>query len=183
MTDAITTFAQAEERLAESLPGYESRLLVLTGLTEAEFWARMTRTPSGCLEWSGSRYNDDYGRVWCPGDRKHVRAHRVAFEIGHGVDALLHVLHTCDNPPCCEPEHLFQGTDKDNSDDKVSKGRLVMPDVRGESNARAILTWEAVREIRAAHSAGETQVSLAHRFNTHQTNISLIVRNKTWSES
>lgn len=184
MTEAITTFAQAEERLSESLPGYESRLLALTGLTEGEFWMRTDQMASGCWEWSGSRYQDSYGRVWCPGDRKHVRAHRVAFELGHHEEAHQHVLHTCDNPPCCNPAHLFLGNDKDNSQDALAKGRLVIPESRcGHDNVTAILTWEQVREMRALYAAGETQVHLAQRFRTHQTNVSLIVNNKTWRES
>ena len=80
-------------------------------------------TPPGCLVWMGARLPNGYGRVWRDGKAKLV--HRVALEdklereLGEGMLAC----HTCDNPPCFEKEHLFEGTPQDNMDDMTEKGR------------------------------------------------------------
>jgi hypothetical protein len=70
---------------------------------------------------------DGYGIIQnrINGSNLHIRAHRLVYQIVNSciLSRSELVLHKCDNPPCCNPRHLFLGTDKDNSDDKVSKGR------------------------------------------------------------
>lgn len=79
---------------------------------------------SGCIEWTGPRLKSGYGRVWSQGKMK--RAHRVAYEDEYGpIPEGMSVLHTCDNPPCVRPEHLFIGTQLDNIRDMDRKGRRV----------------------------------------------------------
>ena len=72
---------------------------------------------TGCHNWTGTMGDKGYGLVL-------ISAHRLAYELAHGPipDGLL-VLHKCDNPPCCNPEHLFLGTSADNTADKMRKGR------------------------------------------------------------
>lgn len=79
---------------------------------------------NGCWEWIGSCSHNGYGRMYLPETKKVEQAHRVSWKIFKGAipNGLL-VLHKCDNPPCINPEHLFLGTYKDNSDDKIKKGR------------------------------------------------------------
>lgn len=87
--------------------------------------AGLVRMPNGCLEWTGSiRATDGYGEI-SGRHGKTLRTHRVAWELAHGpIPEGLHVLHHCDNPPCCDAEKcLFLGTDADNSADKMAKGR------------------------------------------------------------
>lgn len=75
-----------------------------------------------CVEWAGLRFRDGYGRV---GSKQ---AHRVAWEQTYGpIPEGLFVLHRCDNRPCVNPEHLFLGTNTDNMQDMVAKGRHVNP--------------------------------------------------------
>lgn len=80
--------------------------------------------------------SDGYGHIQYSINNKHghARAHRIVYQIKHNVilsnDKIL--LHSCDNPACCNPRHLSSGTNKDNSDDKVSKGRQA----KGKSNGR-----------------------------------------------
>lgn len=90
----------------------------------AYFWSRSVPVPeTGCRVWTRSRLLDGYGSLrW---QKKSARAHRVAWEITYGtVPPGLSVLHKCDNPSCCNPEHLFIGTQADNVRDMVAKGRL-----------------------------------------------------------
>jgi hypothetical protein len=65
---------------------------------------------------------DGYGQLWADGVT--YKAHRLVWEYTYGpIPPGLHVLHHCDNPSCCNPEHLFIGTDLDNNQDMVAKGR------------------------------------------------------------
>lgn len=79
----------------------------------------------GCWIWSGSKTPEGYGKL-SAGRRGNypLFAHRVAYEVLVGPIANgMKVLHTCDNPECCNPEHLFLGTMKDNTHDMMRKGR------------------------------------------------------------
>ena len=75
-----------------------------------------------CIEWSGSRNKDGYGQKHKNG--KTQQAHRLAYECAFGtIPAGMLVCHSCDNPPCINPAHLFLGTNQDNIRDSVEKGR------------------------------------------------------------
>jgi hypothetical protein len=77
---------------------------------------------TGCHLWTGYRGPRDYGVIWV--GRSPKFAHRMAWELKHGpVPDGMVVMHTCDNPPCCNPEHLMLGTPGDNNRDRVKKGR------------------------------------------------------------
>lgn len=88
-------------------------------------WARCERQPNGCLEWQGFRRSGGYGQIGSGGKAAGlVETHRAAWEITHGpIPPGLWVLHRCDNPPCCDPDHLFLGTAADNVADMIAKGR------------------------------------------------------------
>jgi hypothetical protein len=80
--------------------------------------------------------------------RKNLRAHRAAYEVYVGpIPVGMLVCHTCDNPKCVNPDHLWLGTEADNTTDKVRKGR----GRHGESMTLSKLSNAAVREIRASH--------------------------------
>jgi hypothetical protein len=80
------------------------------------------KVEDGCWEWQGYRHPNGYGRVSWLG--KVQWAHRVVWQLCFGdIPDDLWVLHHCDNPPCCNPEHLFLGTPKDNTQDSIRKGR------------------------------------------------------------
>jgi len=79
---------------------------------------------TGCWEWAGHRNLKGYGSAW--DGKTMTRAHRVAYRVFVGaIPEGLFVLHRCDNPPCCNPEHLFLGTHLDNMEDMRNKGRSV----------------------------------------------------------
>ena len=109
------------------------------------FWPKV-RKGDGCWEWTGQLNHRGYGQV---GGHRHRKAtHRTAWELTHGpVPPGLFVLHHCDNPPCCRPDHLFVGTARDNVLDMYRKGRHPggWGAPHGEKNPNAVLTVEQVR--------------------------------------
>lgn len=107
-------------------------------------------------------------------------AHRVSWKIYKGQTNLF-VLHRCDNPKCINPDHLFDGDQKDNMGDCAKKGRAVGNKglVVGEKHGMHKLTWEMVDEIRCSNLP---QKHLAKIFGVHQTLVSLVQRRKIWKE-
>jgi hypothetical protein len=93
--------------------------------TAEDLWEQLDRKPNGCWEWVGRTDDDGYGSLnrVVEGVR-YQRAHRLAYRYGHGpIPTGMIVMHRCDNPPCCNPEHLKLGTTADNNADMVAKGR------------------------------------------------------------
>jgi len=134
---------------------------------------------TGCLEWQRALSNSGYGQFWYQG--KDVRTHRLAFELHHGrpITEGMILLHSCDNPKCCKPDHLREGTMQENMDDRNSKNRQA----KGETNGSSKLTETQVLEIREKYQTLEdcTQAALANEFGVSQSRISDIINNKTWN--
>ena len=163
-----------------------------------DFWKYVDRTNlTGCWLWTRSMSEQGYGRVRYQGQE--WKASRLAWHLTYGDPGDLSVLHHCDNPPCCNPNHLFKGTSKDNMQDMVNKerhprnktGYLPSGDAhhsrqhpermaRGEKNGSASLTERQVRAILLKHQEGATWRSLASEFHTSKGNIGFIVQRKTW---
>ena len=94
---------------------------------EQRFWAKVRKTED-CWEWIAGKGGRGYGNFWYTG--KTVNAHRFSYVLTYGeFDQSLQVCHTCDNPGCVNPEHLWLGTPKDNMQDKMKKGRHVNPQI------------------------------------------------------
>ena len=98
-----------------------SALLATTEQLASRLYERLVRMPNGCLEWTGA-HSHGYGVLTAGG--KNIYTHRLAWQIVNGpIPKGMFICHTCDNPPCCDPEHLWLGTNADNTADKVAKGR------------------------------------------------------------
>jgi hypothetical protein len=135
----------------------------------------MTRDMETCIEFPGAKDRKGYGSLTKGGKR--WKAHRLAFFEAHGY-LPSQVCHTCDNPPCTSEYHLFPGTNRDNVDDMMAKGRQV----RGEKNGRAKLTGGEVAEIRAEYANGVlTQGMLADVYGVSQFVVSTVVSRKRWN--
>jgi len=144
-------------------------------MSPARFWSRTKRVGS-CLEWQGTRIHSGYGKTSLDG--KTVAAHRLAWIFSHGpIPPGLYVCHSCDNPPCVEPSHLWLGTNTDNMQDMVSKGREIR--TFGEKNPSARLTDEEVRQIRRHAANGINRHLQAKYFDVSDTTISDIVHGHT----
>ncbi len=134
----------------------------------------------GCWEFQGYCTPKGYGTL-SRGAREEgvVFAHRAAWEIANGsIPHGMNVLHKCDNPPCCNPAHLFLGTQAQNMADMVAKGRESY--VRGEDNGMAKLTWEKAQAIR---TDPRPQREIAKEYGVHQMTISKVKRGETWKEA
>lgn len=145
--------------------------------TTKRFWSKVDKTDT-CWVWLAST-TDGYGNFWF--GPKRYKAHRFSYELEYGSvpDGLL-VCHQCDNPPCVRPDHLFLGTNKDNAQDRASKGRG--RDSKGENSGCNLLTEQQVREILNLYGTGDiSQTELYQQFGVRQTAISAIVRGINWS--
>lgn len=141
------------------------------------------RGPDECWPWLDRR-RSGYGilGVSNQGRRATVGAHVIALILAQGEDANgRFALHSCDNPPCCNPAHLRWGDQKQNIADMHSRGRWSVG--LGVERANAKLSEDDVRAIRAAHDdpSRPTQRIIAERFGISHGTVSKIVRGKLWT--
>lgn len=146
------------------------------------FWARVSPdAPGSCLEWVGVRKKEPVTRVPTYGQLRQgarlIWAHRLSYEINHGgIPAGLCVLHSCDNPPCVNPRHLFLGTRGDNAADRKAKGRSRMPQRRGR------LTRAQVLAIRGDRQAGLSLRAIAVKHGVSHPQVYQVVSGRAWKE-
>lgn len=137
------------------------------------------RGPDDCWEWTRGK-TKGYGVV-SVGNGKHMSAHVAAWERANNrkLPQGMVILHTCDNPGCCNPNHLRLGTHADNVQDKVNKGRQL----RGEQVPTSKLTRAQVDEIRARYAAGGVQQKeLGAQYGVSQPSVSVIVNKRIWND-
>jgi hypothetical protein len=151
-------------------------------LTESEKFALLKSSyekyvirQEGCWGWSAS-LSGKYGKVHYFG--KYIMAHRASYMIHKGEIGDLNVLHSCDNPPCTNPDHLFLGTTLDNVRDKIKKGRDNT--AKGENTRHAKLTGEQVIKIKRLLSSGVISRVIAEAFDVNMTTIADIKQGRSW---
>jgi hypothetical protein len=136
--------------------------------------------PEHCVEFDGARHQGGYGAIRHEG--KTVRAHRLAYCQAHGLKleaiAGQSVRHRCDNPGCVNPAHLELGSHTDNMRDMAQRARNRQP--KGERNAKAKLTADLVKSIRARRAAGESMYGMARQLQLNPTSVLKICQRKTW---
>lgn len=147
---------------------------------EEHFWSQVNKNAAnGCWEWTG-KSRTGYGSfnlIGLTGTRRHTFAHRYTYEKTFGtIPAGMFVCHKCDNPPCCNPDHLFLGTLQDNKRDEVEKKRHA----HGVKNGNAKLTEADVLKIRELHREGWSLPELARKFSVRNTTIHWVVSRGTW---
>lgn len=154
---------------------------------EVRFWPKVEKSggPDVCWPWIGSLYSSGYGQFFVgssqivEGRNRTTYAHRVAWALTNGpIPGKLCILHSCDNPPCCNPSHLFLGTRAINNNDCKAKDRNA--DHHGTNNPNAKLTEVDVAGIRLLRADGLSQQAIADQFGVTQVQISRVLRGKAW---
>lgn len=143
------------------------------------FWAMVKRGGEyDCWPWQGATTTGGYGTISIDSDRKGPeKAHRVAFAVTFGpIPTGLFICHHCDNPPCCNPDHLFLGTPGENVRDRDSKGRTRTGHLHGSKNPNAKLTDADIPIICKLASEGMYQRDIAKRFGVCQATIWHVLR-------
>jgi DNA-binding XRE family transcriptional regulator len=136
------------------------------------FWSKVEKTEA-CWIYRGTTKRG-YGHVVA--HRRNWSAHRFSFFLARGREPGPILMHLCDVRACVRPDHLREGTQKENIGQAVASGRMA----RGSRNGSAKLDEASVREILRRRADGETQQRLADAFGVSQVNISHILTGKTW---
>jgi hypothetical protein len=163
-----------------TVPGHRALVcdeMELSQVNFDRFFARIKKSQNGCWEWSGVRWKNGYGRIMVNGKRR--KAHRVSFLIHNGfLTKKQLVCHTCDNPCCVNPEHLFLGSVKDNSDDKISKMRHGI----GSRNGRSVLSQDQVLMLRSMRVIDviDSLKEIADRLSVSTVSVRNVIKRKTW---
>jgi hypothetical protein len=147
--------------------------------------------PDECWQWLGTKYRNEkgsYGKIAIHG--RQYRAHRLIYELSYGVTLERRqkfaresqvIMHTCDNPLCCNPAHLKLGTPSDNVWDMVRKGRRHNFD--GERGANAKLTNEQAALVRKLAHAKFPQKEISRMFGISVPTVSGIKHGIVYKET
>jgi len=143
----------------------------------ARFWKKVQKgNDQHCWEWLASKNERGYGQFYLLG--KMQKAHRVAYLLSHGeIPTDFVVRHKCDNPGCCNPNHLEVGTVADNNNDREVRGRG--NPLKGINNPAAKLTEQDVRDIR---NNNRTQKEIAKSYKVRQQHIQKIKSLEIWKD-
>jgi len=141
-------------------------------------WKFIDRTngDAACWIWNGATVAGGYGCIRSKG--KLHRAHRAVYELLVGpIPNGAFLLHSCDNPKCCNPKHLRPGNAKENLHDAISRNRFLV----GEKSPHSKLSNEDVIAIRKERATGATGRSLSKKYGIAESEISAIVNRRRWT--
>ena len=146
------------------------------------FWDKVEiLSKNECWLWKASRSNKRYGNIKVNG--KMIKSHRLSYEFCHGnIPDGLCVLHKCDNGLCVNPDHLFLGTQHDNVNDCIKKGRVA--NHKGINNGKSKLIPNDIKDIRLNCIKGHRSFgmsSFARKYNVTPQAVWGIVNNKNWT--
>ena len=145
-------------------------------------WKRTARD-GDCWVWQGCKDGGGYGTISVGG--RPLKTHRLAWQLTYGaIPAGMLVCHHCDRPSCINPQHPFLGTNADNMQDKVRKGRRNggggWHKIRGGNNGSAKLTEKQVAAMRALHCQGVSERRVASSFGISKSQVHRIVCHQNW---
>lgn len=145
---------------------------------ETRFWNKVEKAgEDDCWLWTASVAGRGYGQIKLPKTRRQIYAHRCSYELHEGpIPDEVGVLHSCDNPRCVNPKHLFLGTAGDNAIDTKNKGRHLF----GELNAQSVLTTAQVNRIHDLAESGQSENSVAAMFGVSSSTIHRIKHGERW---
>lgn len=127
----------------------------------SRFLSKVEKVENGCWNWTGFRFSFGYGEFWLD---KNITAHKASWVLFNGeIPKGLCVCHKCDNASCVNPDHLFLGTHKDNTQDMISKGRF--------SKQKPKLSEDQLNELNRLYLSGMNQRSIADKLGVHQCTV------------
>jgi hypothetical protein len=143
------------------------------------FWEKVDKGEKDeCWEWNAHRYPTGYGSFYFRG--KPTQAHRVAYMLSVGdIPANHYICHTCDNPACCNPDHLFLGTPSDNYWDMVDKNRINQ--ANGVRIGTAKLDEDKVRKVRKMRESGMYLREIGAEFGVTGETVRTVCNGKFWN--
>ena len=174
--------------------------LILPNMSTADIcrlWGKIERRgPDDCWPYVFAREPTPRPLFWLKSLGRCVLAYRAVWAVEHGEDPSGLVCHSCDNPICCNPAHLWVGTPKDNSQDCAKKGRQFLqrhPDqarwrapgitvnqAKGSRIAMSKLDERQVAAIKARFRAGGRTNEIARAFGVKSCTITHIRTGRTW---
>lgn len=139
---------------------------------------KKTEISRHCWNWVGNKINGGHGKIFING--KYELTHRVSYLLFIGsIPEGLCVCHSCDNPACVRPSHLWVGSRAENNKDRHLKGRD--GDNSGEKNGRAKIDWGIACLIRKDFSSGKyMKKEIAKKYGISPAIVSCVVRNISW---
>ena len=150
----------------------------MKGQREDLFWNKINKSGMhDCWPWLASTNKDGYGQFWI--GHTFIGSHRYAWELTRkcSVPSGMYILHTCDNPVCCNPHHLYCGTQSDNMSDRSNRGPKTPAHILGNPSLYRGEVW-LIREI--LFSRKIPQWKIAKIFKVHQSTISHINTSSSW---
>lgn len=192
--DKIAKYSKILRDLRAERAGLRSDLFARCPIQMEElayrFWSKVAIVDDedSCWEFTGGLRNvpgEAYGLFRLDGNGREsgrvIGAHRMAYILANDGEVPDHTRHTCDNPPCCRPKHLLNGTHADNMADKKARGRgRTKSDQRGETNDSSVLTDAIVLDARRRCRAGETHQAIADLHGVDRPTLSYAITGKTW---
>jgi len=144
--------------------------------SEEKFWSKvkLTADDERCWEWQGCVNEKGYGKI--QRNNKRYYAHRFAWLLVKGIEPQMFLLHSCDNPICVNPKHLREGTQKDNINDCIERGRKPV----GDKCSYAKLTNKQVKKIKQMLRDGIPQPRIAVEIGITDKRVSAINTGKAW---
>jgi hypothetical protein len=146
---------------------------------EERFWDKVdVRGSEECWLWQGAK-DGEYGVLSDSGKKR--RAHRVSYEIDTGgLNPDLHVCHHCDTPSCVNPNHLYQGTEQDNTDDMVNRNRQA----KGSDFSNTELSEQDVAEVRRQYrDTNKSTYKIAAELPISPSQVRRIVNGDQWQHA
>jgi hypothetical protein len=148
-------------------------------ITPEQLLERAELQPNGCIEWQKAKSKYGYGMISF--HNKVMTANRLMLILLYGEpDTKSVAMHSCDNPPCINPDHLRWGSHQENSKDMVAKGREKIKPISGPTHHNAKLNKDKADEIRLLLAVGNTHKYLAKLYSVAPSTIYSISKNNTW---
>lgn len=149
---------------------------ILTKKQIDRLWCRVKQNgPDDCWPFLGRVCEDGYGKISL--NYKEFVASRLIYAVVHKLDPGQKIVcHTCDNPPCCNPKHLFLGTFQQNVKDSVAKKRHSSL-IKGSAKVQALVNEEIVKEMRLSFLSKQ---ELAEKYNIGISNVYRILTKRSW---